>query len=94
MNLESFAKSKIENFCSFLKTKFGKSQKVIDDIETYKNLPVIDFLIYIRENIANENVEKYVDRKFSEYLPNEKLDNETHKKLIAYLEMFIDLAKS
>ena len=92
MNTLEFAKEKLENFCLYLKDKF-KDPKINQEIDNYRNISISDFLFYVRENIANQNIEKYVDEKFSSYLPDKILDKETHTKIIKYLEMFVDLSR-
>ena len=84
--LQEFIDEKKQNFCNYLLQRFPKS------------VNTIDFMVYIKENIRifETDLPKFVDNKFSEYFveEGEKLDKETHEKLVRYLQMFIDFCRN
>ena len=107
--LQEFIDEKKQNFCNYLLQRFPKSEKIKSDVALYKSVKTIDFMVYIKENIQiyETDLSKFVDNKFSEYFVNEdrsdstrpsvmteKLDKETHEKLVRYLQMFIDFCRS
>jgi hypothetical protein len=94
MNIKHFSETKRDNFCNYLFEEFSKdAPNILDEIEKYKKVPIMDFLIYIREKSDGQNLEKYVDEKFCIYFPSKKLTEKVHNKIVKYLEMFIDLSK-
>lgn len=89
---KDFVKMKINNFCIFLSSSFPDNEMIVNEINSYKNIEVLDFLLYIKENIAPQDfdLDIFVEKKFSVYSPK-KLDEEIKNKIIRYLRMFIDL---
>lgn len=92
-SFKDFVKNKINNFCIFLSSAFPENEMIVSEINSYRNVDVIDFLLYVKEHVAvHENdLDKFVYEKFNVYSPR-KLDEEIKIKIIRYLRMFIEFS--
>lgn len=93
MNVKQFIETKKNNFCEFLRT-LSNDESHLKQLESLKIMPTVDFILYIKEYVVpyKNDLNTFIDKKFAEYLPSEKMNADNHNKLRDYLEMFIDLS--